>query len=114
MKNIENNVLSDKEKLIYWVVITGIIISYLFLLYFFCKIQLKEPVGKVLGELFVFVVFLIFFFNFYINYYLSKLLFMLEFRRVGKLSDFIADVFLLFIYPVAIFFVQPRVNKACA
>jgi hypothetical protein len=61
------------------------------------------------------IVFLLHFFSMfclmYSLYFVSKTIASVELQREALFSDYIADFFLIWFFPVGIWFIQPRINK---
>lgn len=50
----------------------------------------------------------------YANYFVARTLKAVELQRPPELSEFLADFFLLWFFPVGLWFIQPRVNQLFA
>ncbi|HOI27775.1 MAG TPA: hypothetical protein PLN63_09085 [Paludibacteraceae bacterium] len=48
---------------------------------------------------------------FYIFYFTAKTIKMAEYQHDVKLSDYIAEIFMVWLLPIGIWFIQPKVNK---
>jgi len=48
---------------------------------------------------------------FYIIYFVSKTLKMAELQRNVSFSDYAGEFFLIWLYPIGIWFVQPKINE---
>ncbi len=49
--------------------------------------------------------------TFYCIYFISKALKSVELKRVVTFNDFVGEFFLLWFFPIGIWFIQPRINK---
>lgn len=56
--------------------------------------------------------FYIFYAYFHLHYFPGKLLKIIETRREGSFADYIGYGVLIFFWPIGIWFLQPRINKA--
>ncbi len=48
---------------------------------------------------------------FYLNYFVSKTIKTTELNRTVTFSDFIGEFFMIWFFPIGIWFIQPRINK---
>lgn len=90
----------------------GLIYSFIYMLVFLTIFSgtagAKEPQAMALITPFHL---LAMFFMFYSNYFISKHLVMAEEKRPVTFNDFAGPFFLVWFFPIGIWFIQPRINK---
>lgn len=73
-----------------------------------------EPSGALIGILFAIIVPLHLFSMFcifYSLYFVAKTFKTVELQREVSFSDFVGEFFLIWFYPIGIWFIQPKINK---
>ena len=91
----------------------GIIYSALYMIlfmFFMSRLIDQEKMGSMMGFVFPLHLFAMFC-MFYGLYFIAKNLVMAEKNEVVKFDDFSGPFFLIWFFPIGIWFVQPRINK---
>jgi len=73
-----------------------------------------NAVGGIAGKMILFIVpmhIFSMFCIFYLLYFVSKTIKTAEFKRTVYFSDFIGEFFMIWFFPIGIWFLQPRINK---
>lgn len=74
----------------------------------------SNDVGGVVGKMLIFIVpmhLFSMFCMFYLLYFTSKAIKTTELKRTVSFSDFIGEFFMIWFFPIGIWYIQPRVNK---
>ncbi len=86
--------------------------ALIFTFIFFQLVGKREPGGEM--ALIIPFHFLAMFCMFYALYFIAKNLVMAEKNQVVTFGDFAGPFFLIWFYPIGIWFIQPRINRLCA
>ena len=74
----------------------------------------SNAVGGIIGNMLIFIIpmhLFSMFCMFYLLYFVSKTIRTIELERPVTFSDFIGEFFMIWFFPIGIWFIQPRLNK---
>ena len=74
----------------------------------------SNAVGGIIGNMLIFIIpmhLFSMFCMFYLLYFVSKTIKTIELERPVTFSDFIGEFFMIWFFPIGIWFIQPRLNK---
>ncbi|MFD0976777.1 hypothetical protein [Salinimicrobium gaetbulicola] len=74
----------------------------------------SNAVGGIVGKMLIFIIpmhLFSMFCMFYLLYFVSKTIKITELERPVTFSDFIGEFFMIWFFPIGIWFIQPRLNK---